>query len=71
MCIVYIVASSLLLYGFKVYKVLYRDPVCACRVHVHNMFTTQFLRARANIYTVIEGQKHVYCMHPWKQWARK
>ena len=28
------------------------------------MFTIiQFLRARANIHTVLEGQKHAYCIH--------
>ena len=38
------------------------DP--PCRAHVH-MFTIiiQFLRARASIHTVFEGQKHVYCVH--------
>ena len=37
----------------KVYKVLYTDP--PCRIHVHMFTIIQFLRARANIHTVVEG----------------
>ena len=40
------------------------DPVPPCRAHVHNIVFTiiQFLRVRANIHTVLEGQQHVYCI---------
>ena len=31
------------------------DTVPPCRVHVHMFTTIQFLRARANIHTVLEG----------------
>ena len=38
------------------------DTVPHCRSHVHMFTTIQFLRARANIHTVLEGQQHVYCI---------
>ena len=44
----------------KVYKVC--DTIPPCRVNVHMLTIIQFLRARANIHTVLEGQQHVYCI---------
>ena len=38
------------------------DTVPPCRSHVHMFTTRQFLRARANIHTVLEGQQHAYCI---------
>ena len=37
-----------------------RDP--PCRAYVHMFTIIQFLRARANIHTVLEGKQHVYCI---------
>ena len=40
----------------KVYKVLYiSDTDPPCRAHAHMFTIIQFLRARANIHTVLEG----------------
>ena len=42
----------------KVYKVLYIhvcDTVPPCSAHVHMLTIIQFLRARANIHTFLEG----------------
>ena len=38
------------------------DTVPPCRAHVHMFTIIQFLRVRANIHTVLEGQQHVYCI---------
>ena len=52
----------------KVYKVatVYVIQSPPCRAHIHMFTIIQFLRVRANIHTVLEGQQHAR-----KQWARK
>ena len=38
------------------------DTVPPCKFHVHMFTTIQFLRVRANIHTVLEGQQYAYCI---------
>ena len=45
----------------KVYKPLYTQDTVPCRAHVHMFTIIQFLRARANIDTVLRAK----ILYPW------
>ena len=54
-CIIYITSSPLLCGCLRYTRYCICDTDPPCRVHAHMFTIIQFLRARANIHTVLEG----------------